>query len=196
VDPNSAIGYLTLAYTYVYLQRLYEAESTLQRASERKLANPDSIPLRYDIAFLRGDRAEMDRAVASRPKVEGAADWISVHQGFALAYAGRLRKAKAVSQRAVDLAGQAANRERAALFKSGIAVWEAFYGEAAAAKRDATAAIEISRGREVEYGAALALALAGDIPRPQSMISDMETRFPRTRLSGSVICRCFGEWSR
>ncbi len=38
----------------------------------------------------------MDRAVASPPKVEGAADWISVHQGFALAYAGRLRKAKEV----------------------------------------------------------------------------------------------------
>jgi eukaryotic-like serine/threonine-protein kinase len=178
VDPNSAIGYLTLAYTYVYLQRLDEAESTLQRASERKLADPDSIPLRYDIAFLRGDRAEMDRAVASPPKVEGAADWILVHQGFALAYGGQLRKAKAVSQRAVDLAGQAANKERAALFESGTAVWEAFDGEGVAAKRDAMAAIEMSRGREVEYGAALALALVGDIPRSQSMISDMETRFP------------------
>jgi DNA-binding winged helix-turn-helix (wHTH) protein/predicted Zn-dependent protease len=178
VDPNSAIGYLTRAYTYVYLQRLDDAESTLQRASERKLANPDSIPLRYDIAFLRGDRAEMDRAAASPPKVEGAADWISVHQGFALAYGGRLREAKAVSQRAVDLAEQATNRERAALFESGKAVWEAFYGEGAAAKQDATAAIQMSRGREVEYGAALALALAGDISRSRSMISDMETRFP------------------
>jgi hypothetical protein len=57
-------------------------------------------------------------------------------------------------------------------------VWESFYGEAVDAKRDAMAAIEMSRGREVEYGAALALALVGDVPRSQSMISDMETRFP------------------
>ena len=103
---------------------------------------------------------------------------MSVDQGFALAYGGRLREAKAVSQRGVDLAEQATNRERPALFESGKAVWEAFYGETVAAKRDATAAIEMSKGREVEYGAALALALAGDIPRSQSMISDMETRFP------------------
>ena len=178
VDPNSVIGYVTRAYTYVYLQRLDEAEKTLQQAYGRNLADPDSIPLRYDIAFLRSDKAEMDRVVASPPKVEGAADWLLVHEGFGLAYSGQLRRAKAVSQRAVDLAGQDANRERAALFQSGVAVWEAFYGEESAAKHDAITAIGMSRGREVEYGAALALALAGDVPRAKPIIRDMQTRFP------------------
>ena len=47
-----------------------------------------------------------------------------------------------MSRRAVDLADQAANRERAALFQSGEAVWEAFYGDVSAAKLDATAALD------------------------------------------------------
>ena len=38
--PDSYIGYGSLASSYFFLDRFPEAESTLQRASERKLENP------------------------------------------------------------------------------------------------------------------------------------------------------------
>jgi tetratricopeptide (TPR) repeat protein len=40
------------------------------------------------------------------------------------------------------------------------------------------AALELSKGRDVEYGAAFALALAGDFSRSQALASDLEKRFP------------------
>ena len=52
------------------------------------------------------------------------------------------------------------------------------YGNAAEAKRTATAALDASRGREVQYAAALALALAGDVARSQQLTNDLEQRFP------------------
>jgi tetratricopeptide (TPR) repeat protein len=57
-------------------------------------------------------------------------------------------------------------------------VWEALYGNAAEAKRNAMAALDLSNGRDVEYAAGLALAFAADSSRSQSLADDLETRFP------------------
>jgi tetratricopeptide (TPR) repeat protein len=40
------------------------------------------------------------------------------------------------------------------------------------------AAIELSKDRDVEYGAAFALALSGDFPRAQTLANDLERQFP------------------
>ena len=40
------------------------------------------------------------------------------------------------------------------------------------------AALELSKDREVEYGAAFALALSGDSSRSQTLANDLESRFP------------------
>ena len=178
VNPDQAIGYLELAANYVDVDKLNEAESVLRRASERKLDDPDFAASRYDLAFLKRDKAAMNREVAASRETSEGTDWLSVHQALVLAYSGHLREARTMSRRAVELADQAANKERAALFQSGEAVWEAFYGDVSAAKRDAMAALEVSNDREVQYGAALALALAGDSSRSEALANDLETRFP------------------
>jgi tetratricopeptide (TPR) repeat protein len=38
--------------------------------------------------------------------------------------------------------------------------------------------LELSHGRDVEYAAALALLLAGDLTRPRELAADLEKRFP------------------
>jgi len=83
-----------------------------------------------------------------------------------------------MAQRAVDLAQQADHRERAALFEAGTAVWEAFFGNAAAARHSAIAALALSNDREVEYGSGLALAMSGDSSRSRDLLADLESRFP------------------
>jgi eukaryotic-like serine/threonine-protein kinase len=178
LSPDFAIAYSLLAQDYTTLDRLGEAENILQQAAKRKLETPDYIVHRYDIAFLKGDRAGMDREVALGNGKSGTEDWISDHEAFVLAYTGHLREARRMSRHAADLAQQAAHRERAGLFETGAAMWEAFFGNGSEARRSATAALELATDREVEYGSAFAMALSGDSSRSQTLANDLERRFP------------------
>ena len=78
----------------------------------------------------------------------------------------------------MDLALQERQREAAASYQAARAVWEAVCGNAAEAKKNAIAALELSNGRDVEYTAGLALALSGDVSRSQPLADDLEKRFP------------------
>jgi tetratricopeptide (TPR) repeat protein len=78
----------------------------------------------------------------------------------------------------MDVARQQGERdETAASYQAARAVWEAVCGNAAVGKRDAMAALERSEGRDVQYAAGLALALAGDTTRSEQLADDLEKRF-------------------
>ena len=64
------------------------------------------------------------------------------------------------------------------MFDLAIAVWDAFYGNAAAARQRATTVLERARGRDVDYAAAFALALSGDVARARTIASDLDKDFP------------------
>ena len=177
LDPDADIGYSNLAFDYLYLGRLGQAEETLRRAADRKLEMPDFVVQRYDVAFLKSDTAAMARELAVAQSDPEAEDWFSYHESFAAAYTGHLREARKLSLQAGELANQAGHRERAALFETGAALREAFVGNALAAKQRAAAALELARNREVEYGTALALALAGNSSQAQSLTDDLEKTF-------------------
>jgi len=176
--PDTYTGYFLLGYNLVYLDRPGEAEDVLRRASERKMEAPFLSHLRFDLAFLKGDSTGMQREVAEAQGKPGAEDWMSDRQAFALAYTGHLQEARRWSQRASDLARQAGHRERAALFETRAALWEAFFGDAPVAKRTAKDALALAENREVRYGAALALAMSSDASQAQSLANDLERDFP------------------
>ena len=178
LDPDFVPGYGNIASAYIYLDRPREAEKILQQASERKLEIPDYILFRYYIAFLKGNKVGMERQAALGEAHPGAQDWMLHAESLTLARSGQLQRASGMSRRAVDLAQQAGQRERAAVFETGAAVWEALFGNLSAARRKANEALELSKGRDVEYGAAFALALAKDFSRSQALANDLENRFP------------------
>ena len=99
-------------------------------------------------------------------------------QAFTAAYYGRLHEARTHAQRAVNLARETAHDERAALYETASALREAFLGYRSEARTAAATALQLSRDREVEYGVAFALALAGDVDRAQALTADLEKRFP------------------
>ena len=177
-DPDFALSYANLAYSYFLTDRFPEAERTLQRASERKLEVPDLLAIRYNIALLKGDRDEMERAVGLARGKPRAEHWMVHAEALALARSGRLQAARRSSSRAVDLALQEGEREAAASYQAARAVWEGLYANAAEAKRNALAALALSSGRDVKYAAGLALAFAGDSSRSQPLADDLEKRFP------------------
>jgi tetratricopeptide (TPR) repeat protein len=57
-------------------------------------------------------------------------------------------------------------------------VREAFFGNLPEAKKSATATLEQSKDRAVEYGSALALAMSGDSLRSETLANDLDIRFP------------------
>ena len=174
LNPNFVFAYVNLATAYQFLDRLEEAETTFQQASERKLEIPESLDQRYDLAFVKDDKTGMERAAAL---AQGNSD-ISKHEAFVLAYSGHLRRARLKSQLAADLAQKAGETEKAAILDTAAALWEAFFGNVSAAKRGAVAALGLSKGRDVEYGAAFALTLSGDYAGAQTLANDLERRFP------------------
>jgi tetratricopeptide (TPR) repeat protein len=177
-DPNFLFGYQNIATSYYFLDRFAEAESTLQRASERRLEMPNFLALRYNIAVLKGDQGQMDQTAGLAKGKRQAEHWMAHEESLALARSGRLQAARRSSSRAVDLALQEGDRETSAAYQAARAVCEAVYGKAVEGKRNAMAALDLSKSRDVEYASALALAFSGDSSRSEALASNLEKRFP------------------
>jgi hypothetical protein len=108
----------------------------------------------------------------------GGENWISAREAFVAAYSGRLQNARIISHLAVGQAQQAGQPERSALWAAGAAIREALFGNKEAATAWAHSALELSTDREVEYGSALAFAIAGDSSHAQALADQMEKQFP------------------
>jgi len=179
LDPDFAIGYENVAFAYVYLNRLPEAEALLHKASERKIEVVQFSLLRYFIAFLRNDKAAMEGEMTQRRVKLEAQGWFEHQEAMTLAYQGRLKEADGLSARAVSLARQGGMAGRAAMFQGAGAVWNALFGNRAEAQRSALAALALSRSRDADYGPAFALALLHNSAQAHKIEDDLEKRYPQ-----------------
>jgi tetratricopeptide (TPR) repeat protein len=181
LDPDLPPAYVNKAVSSLYLGRVADAEAALRAAADRKLSHRGYLIVPYLIALVRDDEEGMARAAArakSVPRTLSVEDMLVHVEALARARAGRLEEARRTSRIAVDLALQARQRERAATYEASVAVWEAFYGNAGAARQAAAEALALARGRDVDYAAAFALALAGDIPRARALADGLARTYP------------------
>jgi Tfp pilus assembly protein PilF len=182
LDPDDAFGYESLADHRIYLNRFAEAENALQRAAERKLESQVFSIHRYYLAFFKGDQAGMEREVSRSRGVTASEDMLLQQQALVLAHSGRMREAATKWHRAIALAEQTGDRERAGLYEGAAAVCEAHFGNAAAAKRRALDALDLGKGPDIEYSAAYALAISGDVPASEKLAGDLNKRFPEDTI--------------
>jgi serine/threonine protein kinase len=178
LEPDSTPTYGSRAFNQLYLNRLDDALLTVRRTTERKLQSPDLRLVPYFVAFLKGDEEELRQTSAVARKYPGLEDLIPHLEALALARSGRLQDARRMSAVPVEIAQRSARRERAALFEAARAVWEAFYGNAAAARQSASQALALGRGRNVDYAAAFALALSDDLRQARALAQDLARDFP------------------
>ena len=158
INPDLTLVYAIWSTTILRLGRFAEAAAALQRAAERKLEIPLFLVSRYYLAFLEGDEAGMKREIdRARGNLE-AEDWMSHNQALVLARSGQMRNARIRWQHTIERAQQAGDREKAAIYQAAEAVCEAHLGNRDRAKERARAALELGKGRDVEYAAAFALA--------------------------------------
>ena len=179
LDPDLTPAYANKAFNQLMLNRLDDALLTIRLASERRLESDTSVQTQYFVAFLTGNENELRRIATAARKSPATEDIISHVEALALARSGQLQEARRMAAVAVQIAQKSGRRERAGLFEAATAVWEAFYGNAAAARQSATRALELGRGgREVDYAAAFALALAGDLPQSRALAEELAREFP------------------
>ena len=176
LDPDVVPAYLNIVSSNFYLGRVDDAERALQRVVDRKVEGRDISLWGFLIAVATGDPIKMDRHAASA-KAQPGGHLITHLESLLLAQSGQLRVAKTTSLSAMELARHSGQRETAAMYHAATAMWEALFGNLAAAKRSATEALAMSTGRDVQYAAAFALARAGERARSESLAADLDARF-------------------
>jgi serine/threonine protein kinase/tetratricopeptide (TPR) repeat protein len=178
LDPDYAIGYENVAFAYIYLNSLQEAEAVLRKAAERKIDVIEFSLCRYFIAFLRRDRAALEREVTQRQAKMESQGWFDHQEALTAAYQGRLKEAARLSDRAVILSRLAGLSERAAQFQGTHAAWSALFGIREEGQRNAAAALSLFRSRDADYGPAFALALLDESVQSHKIEIDLEKRYP------------------
>ena len=169
-----------LGMTLLPLQRFDEIKARTTKDVE--VANDKDLVFHnvsYALAFLRSDSsgmAEQQQWFAAQRDYE--------NYGLSLASdteacAGHLTIARQMTQRAADSAMRADNKENAAIMWENAALREAAFGNISEARRAAESGLKLMPDSQaVESEAALALAMAGNNVRAESLARDLDRRFP------------------
>jgi eukaryotic-like serine/threonine-protein kinase len=182
LGPERAASYSNLAEVYIMLSRFPEARAAAEEAEAKKLDSPSLHSVLYELAFLQNDAAGMAQQVAWSAGKPGVEDVLLDNEADTAAYSGRLGEAREFSRRAVASSERAEEKEVPASYEAEAALREALFGIAAEARQGAAGALALSNGRDVKYGATLALALAGDAGRAQALTDDLGKRFPEDSI--------------
>jgi predicted Zn-dependent protease len=138
--------------------------------------------VRYAIAFLEGDTAEMEVQVAWAAGKPGVEDSFLSYQALSHAFFGRLGKAREMFPRAVESARRNDEKEVAGMYKATAAWMEADFGNPVRAREEAIAALTLSSEQSAQTRAAVALASAGDSSRALQLTDELAKRYPLDTL--------------
>ena len=182
LEPNSVANYVTLGFAYTVLNRLDEAEAVYKQAEERKLGYETMLLYRYQLAFLKGDAAQMAQLVSAAMGKPGTEDLLLAAQADTEGWYGKLKNAHELTGRAMDSAQHNDANERAAAYQAAAALREVESGNREQARAEAHAALKLAPNRDVRAMAALALARAGDVAGAEKLAAELDKAFPLDTL--------------
>jgi serine/threonine protein kinase/tetratricopeptide (TPR) repeat protein len=167
-------GYGNLAFEYIALDRLDDAEKILREAQAKGFDGLDIRGNLYLLAFRRGDSKGMEQQLAWAAGRAGDEDAMLSGQADTDAYYGRLVRSRDASRRAVESAVRAGSKETAALWQAFAGLREAEFGNTAAARENADAALSMQSGSDVKLLVALTLARVGDTAKAKRLVEQLE----------------------
>ena len=170
----TATGYGNLAFEYIALNRLDDAENVLQRAQSKGFDGLDIRANVYLLSFLRGNSEGMEQQLAWAAGRPGDEDAMLSGQADTEAFYGRLTRAQDYSRRAEEAALRADSKETAALWRVAAGLRDAEFGNPAAAKENVNTALSLSSGNEIKLVAALTLARAGDTTNAKKLVEELK----------------------
>jgi len=181
--PDQAAPYVWVSWGYLGLNQFEEAKAVAEKAVRLKLEPPPIHATLYEVAFIEGDTAGMQRQfewAVGKP----SEDFLLWFEAQGAAFSGKLARARELYRQAVELAQQHNSKERAAASAAEEALMEAEFGNNRQAREGAARALSIAHGRNALQIAAIALALSGNAPQAQAVIEECNKRFPAdTRLN-------------
>jgi tetratricopeptide (TPR) repeat protein len=173
----SGLNYSNLVSSFFVLNRFEEARQVAEEAQAKKLDSANLHVAIYQLAFVRNDREAMAREVAWAAGKLGVEDVLLSNEADTAAYSGQLRKARDLSRQAAASAERAGEKEPVAEYHAQAGVREALFGNSAKGQEGAAAAMALSNGREVQFIAAMAYAVAADTNKAQALANDLNKRF-------------------
>jgi tetratricopeptide (TPR) repeat protein len=177
LNPENGLASYGIAVSFRSLNRMEEALATVKEAMAKNLDSFRWRFERYNLAFLQNDTAAMSQQASWAKGKPGVEDWFLSSEARTAAYSGQLKKARKLSQNA-DVSSEATGeKEVAAYCEAEAALREALFGNFVDARAKAASALVRSSGEDVNYAAALALAIAGDTAQAQALTDDLDKRF-------------------
>ena len=184
LGPDESIYYIQVGASYLALGRFDECKATLNQAISRQIDVPWFHRILYQVAFVQNDAAEMERQLAamssSSPDAAAFAIWL---RGDSEAFAGHLKKAQELLPRASAAFETSSGKESAAAVRTDQAFIEAQMEDAAAAKKDAAAALAMDSSFSTRIQVAYVLARAGDTARAESIAAELTKARPSATLA-------------
>ena len=177
LEPDITWGYAYLYTAYMGLGRFEEAKAIVQKAIDRGVGPPFFHRFLYNVAFVQGDTAAMEKELAWAKGKRGEEGFLEAKAGVAATQA-RLKESRELRERALAMARRRNKHGVALDWLERAASMEALAGNAREARTIALEVLEKASEFEWRAGAALALARAGDLSRAESLADDLARRFP------------------
>jgi serine/threonine protein kinase/tetratricopeptide (TPR) repeat protein len=182
MNPGSGTSYSNLVTAYLSVNRLDEARSTAEEAKSRNLDSPLNHANLYLVDYLQHDAAGMEREANQLMGKPGYEDIALYYQSETAACGGQFAKAKELSQRAVESAQRADEKETAAGYAAEAALRAALVGDMTFAKQQAQTSLPLSEGGDVKAMSAIVLGLAGDSATAMRVADDLNRRLPEDTI--------------
>jgi tetratricopeptide (TPR) repeat protein len=182
MGPHTAIYYSGLGGDYTSLNRFDEAEAVYKEAEQRNLQDEALLLARYQLAFVKGDTAEMAEVTSTAAGKPGAEDLLLAAQADTEAWHGKLKNARALTQGAVASAQNNDAKETAAAYQGVAALREVESGNPGQARANVALGRKLAPKGYVRDLAALALARAGDIAEAEKLAAELDKTSPLDTL--------------
>jgi eukaryotic-like serine/threonine-protein kinase len=190
MKPNSGLMHNNLMSIYMYLNRTEDAKAVYEQALKRNLEYPPLHLARYQVAFLQGDVAEMERQVEwAKGRMDIERDLLEVHANTQIFY-GHLRKSEQFFRQAVDLSRRANEMEAAAGIETERIGAKVDLGYVDQARSQVQFALSMASTRDVKVRAGIALAGAGDSLRAEKIATELAKDNPRDTLLNAYWLPC------
>jgi len=174
IEPSQVTLDENLTGYLLALGRFDEARQIIHEQQPHKSDNYIFPAALYALAFLSSDSEEMAKQQQWFARTSEYETFGLALESETQAFSGHLRKARELTDRAVDSASHSDHKETGAIWEARAAGRAAAFGNAAEARRLAIEALRISPGSQgVQLEAALAFASAGDGAKAETLIQDL-----------------------
>ena len=185
LNPARPQPYSNLGLALTCLNRFDEAREVYQQALAQNLDTTGLHWGLYLIAFAQGQADQMKQHLdwmAGRSNEYEALDW----QAKTSTFSGQLRKAKELSEQAIEMARRGNLNEVAAQFVARARLRAAAAGACQETGTELASATAPERTNNSVIEEALALALCGRAAQAQSLIDEQSKRFPKDTLLNTI----------